>query len=409
MNYSENRRERLPALYYDNRLQEAPIPNLARDHLINEFAPDFGYEDAIMGPLNPVNNDEQEVFIPNEYRNAIVLLDRIVVENQVIEASYEMDALDSNEDDNLTASTENLFVDFPETDPLHEANEDEEPVVKYEIVLQRQDFEEIDDILNDSALNDSKQIAGGSEADMQNGNERIESNNPMFDAECKFEINAYMDNAAPSEGEGDAVMVNDVNKCDTNGEAIPSSSGDWKVQSNSNKEVAFDFEQGSNAGATKRFRYSEPKIDAVVRSNMDLGIEVNDNMNDVAQNEIESTTGTPNDVNECGSNDIALPYSSGVSKHEANDKGEQFEGENAVGISNDINRFETNDDAGASSIAVWTKIGEDDDSEDDVLYVEPGATWPAPKTFELDGFVKKENDRFSGNLPFGLKVRIRFA
>lgn len=400
MNYSENRRERLPALYNDRRLREAPIPNLARDHLINEFVPDFGYdyEDAMMEPLNLVNNDEEEVIIPNEYRNAIVLLDRIVVENQVIEASYEVDALDSNEDNNLTASTENLFVDFRETDPLYEANEDEEPVVKYEIVLQRKDFEEIDDILNDGTLNDSEQIAGGSEGDMQNDIERIESNNPSFDAECKIEINVRMDNATQSGGEDDAAMVNDVSRCNTNDEAIPSSSGDWKVETSLNMKVAFDFESDSNGGTAKRFRRSEPNVDAVVLSSKDLETEVNGDMKYVTQNEAESTFGI-----------VALPYSSGVSTHQANDNGEQIEGENAVEISEDIDQFGTNDDAGASSIVVWTKAGDGDESEDDVLYVEPGANWPGPKTFELVGFVKKENDRFSGDLPFGQKVCIRFA
>lgn len=56
------------------------------------------------------------------------------------------------------------------------------------------------------------------------------------------------------------------------------------------------------------------------------------------------------------------------------------------------------------------KLDDCDESEDDVIFlIESNASLPHPKTFELSGLVKRENDRFSGDIPFAQKVCIRFA
>lgn len=47
-----------------------------------------------------------------------------------------------------------------------------------------------------------------------------------------------------------------------------------------------------------------------------------------------------------------------------------------------------------------------DDESDDLIGPEEGCVWPMPKKFELEGLIKKENDKFSGDLAFAQKANI---
>lgn len=53
---------------------------------------------------------------------------------------------------------------------------------------------------------------------------------------------------------------------------------------------------------------------------------------------------------------------------------------------------------------------EPDDSDDMiVIEPEPGTSWPRPKSFGIENFVKREKDKFSGNLPFSETVNMFFC
>lgn len=85
---------------------------------------------------------------------------------------------------------------------------------------------------------------------------------------------------------------------------------------------------------------------------------------------------------------------------EAIDVVSQFDTAGGGGTNHTVERA-VEGEANTSKVVIWQK------ADDEVLFVEPDY-WPAAKTFELTGFVKRENDRFSGSLPFSLKVCILY-
>lgn len=415
VNYSTNRRERLPALYNGDRVLEAPIPNLdpidqaegraiiAEDEVmgpvfdiveevneifpafefeneaVDEMVPDFDAEDEVMDemfpafdvlggpiePLNQMNAGQSEDMIPKAYRNAVVLLDRIPIPP---EAPRDVPMAGVHQ-----FESENLFFDSPLVDSSSELHGEEESVVKYEIVPRENDFEEIDGILKD--MDDHEKLASENNSNF----DQNEPNIPTPCADFKLEVD---DNMSQSEQGAGAAMKH----CEKSDEAVTSSSGIWNIQVNGDRDDANDFKMGSDASTSNHFYRAEPNHDADTRSFED------------------------NCIIERGLNNAAIPSSSASNTVNGNmNNNGHIECENAAGSFQAIEQFGANDDAAAPPGIVWAKVTvENDESDEDVLYVEPKTSWPAPKTFELDGFVKKENDRFSGDLPYSQKVRIRF-
>lgn len=258
-------------------------------------------------------------------------------------------------------------------DPSSELHGEEESAVKYEIVLQENDFEEIDGILKD--MDDPEKL----ESENNLNFDQDEPNVPTPCADYKLEVD---DNMSQSKQGAGAAMKH----CEKSDEAVPSSSGLWNIQVNGDTDDATDFKRGSDASTSNHFYRAEPEHDADTRSFED------------------------NCIIERGLNKAAVPSSSASNTviDNMNNNG-RIEGENAAGSFQVIEQSGTNDDAAAPPGIVWAKVTvENNESDDDVLYVEPKTSWPAPKTFELDGFVKKENDRFSGDLPYSQRVRIRY-
>lgn len=140
---------------------------------------------------------------------------------------------------------------------------------------------------------------------------------------------------------------------------------------------------------------------------MDWEIQVNGNVNDAAQFDVVTSAVMTNYIDKSGTDNEADPPSDGQLENTVHNN--DIEQPGCVNI-NDFNQFETIDEAIASTSEVWTKASvNNDDPDEDVFYIEPKDLWPAPKTFEINGLVKKENDRFSGDLPFGTKVSMRFV
>lgn len=178
MNYCVDRREQLPALYYERRLQEAPIPNTAA------AAENSVLENAAMEPYNQENNDEQEVLIPHDHLNPIVLLERTVLLNETFEVTtYEMDEPALNHMENVEiASSENLFDDSLIANPLCDMNDEENPLIKYEIMLQQNDLDEVNAILNDDSIYEPRQFENEIGGSPYNGSEPDPGNRTKFDA-----------------------------------------------------------------------------------------------------------------------------------------------------------------------------------------------------------------------------------
>lgn len=67
----------------------------------------------------------------------------------------------------------------------------------------------------------------------------------------------------------------------------------------------------------------------------------------------------------------------------------------------------------ASNQAMVSTVGSSDSSDDEIEFVDEGeratTKLPLPKTFKLNGFVKRENNRFSADLPFGQTVSVHCA
>lgn len=267
-------------------------------------------------------------------------------------------------------------------DPLIDMNIEENAAVKYEII---HDHNEVDDILDDSCPN-------------------------VLDG-VKREKSWHED------------------------EAIPSSSGAWSVDSEWNdSDSRFDCETSANLIKS---------VDRSISPNIDnyYTFEVDHQVNTASL--IDENAIPTDDVDECAMHEIAVPSTSGSLANSDNhtinatDYGSESSaatanniGEHAMneqGISNpgdvphladDINHGadkglsgavhsiaerNVSDGADAAQTNIWKIAACNDSSDDDVWFIEP-EEWPKAKTFEVIGFIKKENDRFSGDLPFSLKV-----
>lgn len=169
-----------------------------------------------------------------------------------------------------------------------------------------------------------------------------------------------------------------TDRAQSNAGAIPSSSGMWKEDFN--EDVQYNWKVGAVATQLTDERDScvEPKV------------ELNENDNHA------NAFGSENAVDECDVN--AEPPALAIQGTLNNIL--QSDEVNANG-GDDIVEHVSEPDPSLNN--VWKKAAQDDHADDDVLFIEP-EKWPKAKTFELTGFVKRENDRFSGNLPFRLKV-----
>lgn len=293
---------------------------------------------------NQVNNEKRGMLdpIPNEHLNAVVMLEHIFVEDQALEAedAETWDSIDDN------AMVEMPIAEEPVAESIDEANGNDESVIKYEIVLQQNDFEEIDGILSESCVIDSRQV----------------------------------------EGESGSMVVNYIDQDESNDKVVASSQMNWIIQEN----------DWCNAA-----QFRKKNVEEGTSSKMNWLIEENDNMCTAA-----SSNGDWNIEEEMKIEEEKRTNQTEVNSN-INDAA-QFESGNSSGTVDTIDQSETIDEAVASTSVFWTKVAVDNnDSDDDILYVEPESSWPAPKTFRVNGLIKKENDRFSGNLPFGIGVCVR--
>lgn len=350
VNYCVNRRERCPPLYYSGRLLERPIPNMIPNDEVNTIPAENGsIENEDMEMIHHEDYEEQEVMIPKNQLNPVVVLDRLLVENHVFDADYEVyaDVSDHSE-------AENDLDEFAGS--FDEMIGNEQPVIKYEITLQQDASDEVDGIFNDIYMNEpvlDAQDGGEMDNDINQG-EPIDCMAPEHEMEFKVEANEDVSNAQLESGSDDDT-ANEVAKCKVKRKTILSSSGLWHIKANA------------------------PKL------------------------EIESDVGTTNEIAKLEMDHEALPSS--VLQEANGAENDVSQSEPASAICNEIDDQEV----GSTSI-VWTRaIVGDDDSDDDVYYLEPEKAWPAAKTFEIAGYVKREKDRFSGDLPFSQKVRMQFS
>lgn len=340
----------MPALYYANRLQENPIPNLSSI----EPEANVQLDNIALGHINEVNAEEQEVVIPINHLNPIVLLERVFQENQAFEAEYEVDG-----------GAANPFGEDAFADPLDLVYGEEEPAIKYEIILEQDDLDEVDGILNENSGNECEPMDSNAGTNMDtveqfavddvtaNGTDQIGINNVFvhpshMDMDIKIEVN------------DDATADQRITH-----QKVASSSGVWDIDLNDNADGATQYDRESITTANVP-DHNETSNEV---NDMDIENEILDNMGSAQEN-----------------------------------------GEHGPSLAIIIDQNETNNAVEPTFSDGWTKAAANhDESDDDVLYIEPTSSWPAPKTFEIADFVKKENDRFSGDLPFSQRVCMRFG
>lgn len=212
-----------------------------------------------MDPVEEINyeNMEQEELIPCNQRNPIVLLERVFVKNNAYEAVYKADPAEMCKDE--------PFIE--NVDPLNDVNNEGNAAVKYEII---HDHNEVDDILDDSC---SIEIGGvkrenschtdktvpstsgawrididwnvtdshfncGSGANLAQSVDRSVS--PSVD--CKFEVNT-----APFGEENEICAVDDVGESDLHEIMVPSTS-DISTNSDNHTNDAIQYAGDSSAG-----------------------------------------------------------------------------------------------------------------------------------------------------------------
>lgn len=232
--------------------------------------------------------------------------------------------------------------DIETVDPLNEMIGEGQFGIKYEI---QHDYDEVDGILNDNCTIEFEEIELKNGVHVDSGTDRAQSN----------------------------------------AGTIPSSSGIWKEDCNGKVQYHCKF----GAVATQ---LTEERED----SSVEPKVQWNENSNHSEAFGYENAVGYISTIDECDGN--AEPPALAIQGTLNNIL--QSDEVNANG-GGDIVEHVSEPDPSLNN--VWKIAAQDDYADDDVLFIEP-EKWPEAKTFELTGFVKRENDRFSGNLSFSLKV-----
>lgn len=229
-------------------------------------------------------------------------------------------------------------------DPLNEIIGEGLFGIKYEI---QHDYDEVDGILNDNGTIEFEEIEAKNGGHVDGGTDRAHAQ--------------------------------------TNSGAIPSSSGMWKEDSNE------DGQYHCKVGAVVTQLTDEHED-----SSVEPKVEYNENNNHAEVFDNENAVSYINTIDECDGNaePPALAIQETLNNVPQSDEVNANGGGGIVDHASELDPSHKN---------VWKKVAQGDHADDDVLFIEP-EKWPKAKTFELTGFVKRENDRFSGNLPFSLKV-----
>lgn len=441
--FAEERRERLPAVYNERRLFERPLPDLGQaelpfeadspissNSLINSIyacywnritrtcyifvfiafrnrsakdepnaipniaeadAEDLGLDffdgvNTAMESIDDFNyeNMDQEQLIPCNQRDPVVLLEQVTVKSNMFEGVYEADPANMYENEPIIENVDQLSV----------MKVEENATVKYEII---HDHNEVDYILDDSSPNKLGGVKRENSWHMDEVDDILEHSSLNEHRGFKRENSFHMD------------------------DAVHSSSGTWSINTGWNVTDS-DFNCGSGADLTQ-------SVDQSVSPRVDCKFEMN-----IASFGEENAIYVVDDISECAFTEIAIPSSSAISENFDNHTrqcvadgsnetaehvnvtqqisnpaditekaDETTDGAGIAGAANIIIERTENDEPDASHTNDWKVAACNDQSDDDVLFIEP-KEWPKAKTFEVNGIVKRENDRFSGDLPFSVKV-----
>lgn len=341
-------------MYEKRRRQEYPIPDLAQD--IQVEADNFAIlENEAAEPFNEPDNDaeEQEILIPYNHHNPVVVLERVIDQNQAFEAEYEINSEANNE-------IELPVLQFD--DPLN-VNDNGDAVIKFEVL---HDYNEVDGILDGTDMNNIGQI------------------------ECELDLHTHDDNK----------------RDESNDEFVRTSNGSWQIEEVSDVNASyFDCRNKiGSLGTETKFQVNDN-----VGQNVSFGYANSFDYIDESATIEEAIPSTSHDYGNMNSVDGNVSFESENASNPANNVGESASGDDdnmniierfddeISGSSDETGEQATDGEAGTLNNDGWQIV------EDDVSFIAP-KEWPMPKTFELSGLVKRENDRFSGNLPFSLKV-----
>lgn len=440
LTFAQKRRERLPALYYEHRSVEKPLPTLEQAFLFEEQngrdeenspPSNFARENSAPEQFDEENNNnmEQEELIPNNQENPIVLLERIFVNNEEFEAAYNI-------------SPDEFDVIEPVVDSDDPLNFDEKSGIKFEVM---HDYYEVDDILKDGNILDPVQLKQEGPTDdyidpAESNKKVIPSRSGLWNIEAASsteydseypQIDSVRVAAAtkniidsatsqpipPTSGISKNSLLDGVRVASATKSIVGSGTGGQPVRSSSGVHVIdtakniFESGTGGQPFLSTSDGSKSPNIDSSRTA------AATNNISESATSQpVPSTRGINKNSRSDEVHVIAAakdnfksgrdtqPTTRGVSEDRMNDV---LQSDNVAATGHNTDGLAVDGGENSTSINVWKVASIHDQSDEDVLFIEPNH-WPNAKKFELKGFVKRENDRFSENLPFSVKVLTDF-
>lgn len=348
LSYSEKIRKRAPAVYNQNRLLEVPIPNLMQNN--DNIRANIVSNDLIGADLNPTVRLEH-------------ILVNFAAPNDHIDG-------ENSSGSNIQQEQVNRPIDCidDDMDAAGHSHNQEEVAVNQDDPFDYLNVDNDDMLFNPFQMDGTDQNDGSTENAIGNSHDRdaLESNTVL-----KYEITVddtdYGEIAnilggtrtnvfAESSGHQSMRKKKKSNRAES---AVRTASGYWNVETifAGTSDVMTSDTMSQRNSCTPRF---------------DMKIESNDS-NDTLITSVGLETASASDC-------------AGVKS--------STDAEKEVEMSSSKN---------SSSQLECT-----DEDSDDVQFLEPDGEWPKPLNFTLEGYIKRKDDRFSGDLKFGQDVNVFF-